>query len=219
MNPLPSDEKYLLCIYEIQAKPNELISTGAIAERLGVKSASVTEMLIKLSQKDYVEYLKSNGSILTNTGRSIAVQVLRRELLWEMLLVEKLKLGAEETSRVISELRHISSEELIIGLNDFLSKPLYGVNGRPIPTACGSLDHALGVALSSANVSFIGKVVGFKDNSLDFMAFLSKKNIKISTKVCVIDICSFDKSVEISIDENSIATTLSNKVAENILVV
>lgn len=219
MNPLPSDEKYLLCIYEAQGATSGSVSTSTIAYSLGVKPASVTEMLIKLSQKGYVEYLKSNGSNLTDSGKSIALQVLRRELLWEMFLMGNLNLGPEETKTVAAELRHISSTELIAALSSFLSQPLYGINGRAIPTACGSLAHALGVELSSVEVGFIGKIVGFKDSSVDFMAFLSKKNLLLSAKIRVLDICHFDGSVEISIDETPTVISLSRKVAENILVV
>ena len=55
------------------------------------------------------------------------------------------------------------------------------------------------------------------DEKINFLEYLNKVNIHIGSKIKVIDIIQFDKSLEIIVDKNK-SIFISRQVAENILV-
>jgi DtxR family Mn-dependent transcriptional regulator len=213
-----SEERYLLSIYKQHNEVADNLSTNLLAESLGLKAASVTEMLNKLHNKGLISYTKNKGASLTNLGRMIALKVLRKQLLWDFFLINKINLSREETSHVSSLMRHINSAELIEKLNSFLENPLYGVSGEPIPKEDGNMDHAFGIVLHTASIGFKGKVVGLKDNTSAFLEFLKRRNIFLNTKIEVLEICLFDQSFEVSINDMPNSINISHKIADNIIV-
>ncbi len=56
-----STQDYLKAIYNL-AKNGDLVSTTEISQKLDVAPASVTEMLKKLSEDDYIKYEPYKGS-------------------------------------------------------------------------------------------------------------------------------------------------------------
>ena len=56
-----SEEDYLKAVYHLQ-KENSSVSTNTIASYLDMKPSSVSDMLKKLAEKKYINYLKYNGS-------------------------------------------------------------------------------------------------------------------------------------------------------------
>lgn len=213
-----SEERYLLCIYKQQIEVCNAVSTNFLAENLGVKAASVTEMLNKLHDKGFVSYIRSKGATITSSGKMLALQVLRKQLLWELLLMNKMNLGREEAVSVSFFTRHIDSQELVKKLSSFLGNPLYGVNGEPIPKEDGNMDHAFGIVLHTAPIGFKGKIVGFKDTNPAFLDYLNRKNIYVGVIIDVLDICIFDQSLEVLVNGMSNSINISRKIAENIIV-
>jgi DtxR family Mn-dependent transcriptional regulator len=49
-----SEENYLKTIYHLTSVSNTEVSTNAIAEKMETKASSVTDMLRKLSEKDWI---------------------------------------------------------------------------------------------------------------------------------------------------------------------
>ena len=58
---------------------------------MDTKAASVSDMLRRLSEKEMVVYKKYQGVKISETGKTAALQVIRKHRLWEVFLVEKLK--------------------------------------------------------------------------------------------------------------------------------
>ncbi|SFE30697.1 transcriptional regulator MntR [Alteribacillus iranensis] len=83
--PTPSMEDYLERIYTlIEDKGYARVSD--IAEALGVHPSSVTKMVQKLDQKEYLVYEKYRGFVLTAKGKKVGKRlVYRHELLEDFL--------------------------------------------------------------------------------------------------------------------------------------
>jgi len=64
--------------------------TKDIADAMGIKPPSVSEMLGKLKDQGYVEYQPYVGATLTEKGRAEAVQMERKHQLLETFLVDTL---------------------------------------------------------------------------------------------------------------------------------
>ena len=115
-----SEENYLKSIYHLTAVSETEVSTNAIAEMMETKASSVTDMLKKLAEKEFVNYKKYQGVSLTNKGKLAAKMIVRKHRLWEVFLVEKLDFSWDEVHDIAEQLEHIKSEKLINKLDDFL---------------------------------------------------------------------------------------------------
>ena len=128
-----SEENYLKAMYHLSAQAPKGISTNAIAKQLATKASSVTDMVKKLADKELVLYKKYQGVTLTKQGEKIAVNVIRKHRLWEVLLVDKLNFNWDEVHQVAEQLEHIQSEKLTNELERFLDYPTHDPHGDPIP--------------------------------------------------------------------------------------
>ena len=132
-----TEENYIKAIFKITEKNQGAATTNAIANHLSTSPASVTDMLKRLSTKDYFHYEKYKGVYLTSKGIDMATQLIRKHRLWEVFLVEKLKFSWDQVHDIAEQLEHIDSDELIVRLDDYLDNPKYDPHGDPIPNAEG----------------------------------------------------------------------------------
>ena len=77
-----SEEDYLKAIYSLSLESNKGVSTTSLADHLNMKASSITDMLKKLSDKNWVNYKKYQGVTLSEEGRSIAISIVRKHRLW-----------------------------------------------------------------------------------------------------------------------------------------
>jgi len=139
-------EDYLKAIYTIR-DGTDLVSTSAIALRLGVAPASVTQMLKKLADMKprLVEYRRHHGVHLTPHGEKIALEVIRHHRLVELFLQEALGMSWDEVDREAERLEHVVSETLADRMAEVLGHPQFDPHGDPIPSKSG--DMPVGIAL------------------------------------------------------------------------
>jgi len=210
-----SEENYLKAIYSLSEEFGESISTNLLSDKMETKPSSVTDMVKKLSDKNLIDYQKYQGCSLTKEGREKALHVIRKHRLWEVFLVEKLKLGWEEVHEIAEQLEHIQSTKLTNQLDDFLENPKFDPHGDPIPDR----DGVIKIKKKSEPLSFLkqgdkGLVVGVEDGSLDFFNFLKRYNIGLGSEIEILEIFSFDKSILVNIDgkEVSFSEIVSKKI-------
>lgn len=211
-----SEENYLKVIYHLSNLSPKGVNTNAIAAMLDTKASSVTDMLKKLSEKDWIHYQKYQGVSLTDKGKFNAKIIVRKHRLWEVFLVEKLGFAWDEVHEVAEELEHIKSEKLINQLDQFLNFPRFDPHGDPIPNAKGEIKKIEKQLLSEIEVGRTITCVGVKDTSVDFLQYLNKQNISLGTKMKVIDKEPFDGTLKIEV--NIIVLVISDKIANNLYV-
>lgn len=211
-----SEENYLKVIYHLSNLSPKGVNTNAIAAMLDTKASSVTDMLKKLSEKDWIHYQKYQGVSLTDKGKLNAKIIVRKHRLWEVFLVDKLGFAWDEVHEVAEELEHIKSEKLINQLDQFLNFPRFDPHGDPIPNAKGEIKKIEKQLLSEIEVGKTITCVGVKDTSVDFLQYLNKLNISLGTKMKVIDKEPFDGTLKIEI--NNSVLVISDKIANNLYV-
>ncbi|WP_243095511.1 manganese-dependent transcriptional regulator MntR [Thermus thalpophilus] len=138
--------KHLLLLEEKEAP----VSTQALAERLGVRPPSVTEMLKKLAALGLVAYHPYRGARLTEAGRRVALEVLRHHRLLEAYLHQALGFGWEEVHEEAERLEHVISETLEEKIAELLGHPPFDPHGDPIPTKELALPEVPALPLSEA---------------------------------------------------------------------
>ena len=80
-------------------------------------------LIKKLKAQKLLIYERYKGFKLSQEGRKVALQIIRKHRLWEYFLVEKLHFGWDEVHEIAEELEHISSKKLIDRLDEFLDFP------------------------------------------------------------------------------------------------
>jgi DtxR family Mn-dependent transcriptional regulator len=137
-NPTPAVEDYLKTIHDLGGT-DTLVSPYDIAERLGVRSPSVTGMLKRLAEMGWIVYELRHGAHLTSAGITQARKVLRRHRLIELFLIRVLGLDWSEVDTEAEVLEHAVSARLEQALAAYLGEPAESPHGHLIPTIEGKL--------------------------------------------------------------------------------
>lgn len=211
-----TEENYIKAIYKITEKNQGMANTNAIAAHLKTTPASVTDMVKKLSEKEYFLYQKYRGVQLTNKGIKVATDLIRKHRLWEVFLVDKLGFSWEEVHDIAEELEHIDSHELINRLDDFLGNPKFDPHGDPIPNSEGKFTLRNQVSLTFLEKEESGIVIGVKEHDTPFLQYLNELSIGLGTTLSVEKKIEFDHSMIVKVNDRS-SVNLSAKVCSNIL--
>ena len=209
-----TEENYLKIIYHLAEKTGN-VQTNAIAEQMQTKPASVTDMIKKLAEKGFVDYIKYQGVTLTEKGRNAAIEIVRKHRLWEVFLVDKLNFKWDEVHDVAEELEHIKSTALIERLDEFLGFPKSDPHGDPIPDKNGRFAKTQFVKLIDLKIGDQGTITGVSQHSSAFLKHLEKLGLTLGKQIEINDVTDFDGSVEILIAGKQI--NISREVAKHIL--
>ncbi|MAL60416.1 metal-dependent transcriptional regulator [Aureisphaera sp. CAU 1614] len=211
-----AEENYLKNIFHLQQLSPQGVSTNAIAEKLETKPSSATDMVQKLAEKEVLTYIKYKGTTLTENGRKIAANIIRKHRLWEVFLVEKLNFQWDEVHEIAEQLEHIHSEDLISRLDKFLEYPSVDPHGDPIPDSNGNFKKTEKKLLSKLSKNEKGICVGVKESASDFLKYLDKRHIGIGVEISVLEKDDFDDSMTIQVLDETYFIT--KKIAENLYV-
>ncbi len=199
-----STEMYLLRIALLQkgAKP---VPIPKLAEALAVSSASANEMCRKLTSKDLVTYEPYKGVTLTDEGKILANQVLRRRRLWEVFLVEKLNMTPKEAEEAACRFEHVTPMDISERLAEFLEYPTASPKSEPIPTATFHLDSEQQCcALSTLKVGECGQVIFNENTDAVTRKFLERYGIRIGMEIEVLAIAP-DGTMLTKLGENRVS--------------
>jgi len=212
-----TEENYIKEIFKLSEKTEGCISTNAIADAKETSAASVTDMVKKLAQKGYVEYIRYKGSQLTERGNEVAKALIRKHRLWEVFLVKQLNFNWDEVHDIAEQLEHVQSEALTERLDAFLEFPKLDPHGDPIPDAKGNITYTPAVNLMELNTGQTAVIVGVNDHSNPFLHYLDKLEIALGVHIKVLEIYSFDNSRHIVINETK-EMVISQQIAQNLYV-
>jgi DtxR family Mn-dependent transcriptional regulator len=138
--PTSAVQDYLKAIHSLGGADGA-VTPVRLAERLGLRSASVSGMLKRLAEAGWIEYESGMGARLTDRGVSEARRVIRRHRLVELFLTRVLGLDWSEVDAEADALEHAISPRLEQAIAAHLGEPLEDPHGHPIPTREGALAH------------------------------------------------------------------------------
>ena len=211
-----TEENYLKAIYHLSDGGTKSVLTNELAEAMSTKAASVTDMIKKLSLKEVITYEKYYGVNVTSTGKTEALQVIRKHRLWETFLVQTLGFNWDEVHEVAEQLEHIHSDRLIDKLDEFLGFPKADPHGDPIPDGKGRIKALPQIPLDQLKEGYQGTIIAVKDSDSNLLKYLDKIGAKPGKKIKVTDKEEYDESMEIQIGEKKVF--ISKEVSRNILV-
>ncbi len=214
-----TEENYLKALLQLTLETGnkEDLGTNELAAHLSVKPATVNDMLKKLKEKKYVSYKKYGKSSLTNEGKKLAIEVVRKHRLWETFLYEKLEFTWDEVHEVAEQLEHIKSPKLVGKLDKFLNYPAFDPHGDVIPGANGEMKMLTKKTLNEEEIGHSCTMVGVKDNSAPFLQYVDKVGLSMNNQIKVLSKQYYDDLIEIEV--NGKRSSVSPKFAENIVIV
>jgi DtxR family Mn-dependent transcriptional regulator len=130
---------YLKAILELGGAEGSQVTMHALADRLGVRTPSVTGMLQKLAAQRpaLVRYEKHRGVRLTQAGERRARELVRHHRLLELFLHDVLKYSWDEVHEEAERLEHFISERFEDRIAAILGDPEIDPHGHVIPPKHG----------------------------------------------------------------------------------
>lgn len=113
-------EDYIEAIYNIIAEKRTARSKD-IAARLEVSGASVTEALRSLSKKGLINYAPYEAITLTNSGRRVALDVIRRHNALKQFFVEVLGIDHDLAEQGACKVEHAAPQAIIDQIIHFIN--------------------------------------------------------------------------------------------------
>jgi DtxR family Mn-dependent transcriptional regulator len=134
-------DDYLKAILELSGEQDLRVTSNGLAERLGVRAASVTGMLQKLATQTppLVLYEKHRGVRLAAAGKRRAWELVRHHRLLELFLHDVLKYSWDEVHEEADRLEHFISERFEDRVAAMLNDPEIDPHGHVIPHRNGTL--------------------------------------------------------------------------------
>src|SRR6266542_7055164 len=193
-----AQEDYLKALYHLHGdvKP---VPTRDLAQRLGISSPSVSEMVTRLSAQGLVEHDRYRGQQLTREGRKVALELVRHHRLREMFLVRVLGYSWDEVHEEAERLEHVISERMEQRIFDLLGRPEIDPHGHAIPTLGGKVRPVSHRALSEANPGEKLVVAGVSDDDPVKLRELERRNLMPGTAIAVVAGSEFEGPVEVKV--------------------
>ncbi len=124
-------EEYVETIHRFSRRPEGASTTG-LAKYLGVRPATVSGMLRRLSALGLVTYRRYRHIALTEKGERLARDVIKRHRLAERLLTDLLKMPLAEAHEEARKLGHAVSPKVAARLTEVLGSPKSCPHGHPV---------------------------------------------------------------------------------------
>ncbi len=208
-------EDYLKVIFKLSSE-GKRVSNSEIARRLGVVNASVTGMLKKLADMHLVDYSRYRGVELTESGKKIAVEMIRHHRLLELYLKEAMGYTWDKVHDEAENLEHHISEEFEEKIDEFLGRPETDPHGSPIPTKDGKIAPTPSTPLSSIPVGKQVIILRVSDSNAEMLRYLGGLNLYPRTHLTIIEREPFNGSTRIS--AHGVTCSLSPELCEAIFV-
>ncbi len=174
----PSVEMYLKTVVRLYDGENP-VPISAVAKELSVAPPSASVMLKRLDAERLVTHEGRQGVCPTEQGTRIGSLTLRRQLLAERLLVDRLNVSWEIAASEACRLEHSISPLVERHLADFLGEPTTCPHGHPIPRETGTLwRHADAVELSELELNVDAVVLAVPHDMPELLKFLAEIELR-----------------------------------------
>jgi len=127
-------EDYLKAIYQLSEEAKPVIA-AKIAAETGVSPSTIFATLRRLAKEGYVTINRRKEIQLTDDGRKVAENIVRRHFLMERFLTDLLGLDWAKAHQEAHRLEHAISPEVEERLAKLLKNPTTCPHGNPIPGA------------------------------------------------------------------------------------
>jgi DtxR family Mn-dependent transcriptional regulator len=193
-----SQEDYLKALYQLHGDERP-VPTRELAQRLGISSPSVSEMVTRLSAQGLVEHDRYRGQQLTREGRKVALELVRHHRLLEMFLVQVLGYSWDEVHDEAERLEHVISERMEQRIFELLGRPALDPHGHAIPTLTGKVRPVSNRPLSECRGGEKVVVQGVSDDDPVRLRELDRRGLLPGTRMEIVGASKFEGPIGVRI--------------------
>lgn len=175
-------EEYLEAIYRLEKKRG-YAKTMELARKLNVVPGSITNTIVGLERRGLVIHKPYKGVKLTEKGRKIASNVLRRHRLAERFLTDILHIDWSQVHDAACKLEHVLTPEILNPLEDTLRHPKTCPHGNPIPNKKGEIIEEETKPLVDLNPGESGVVANIAEEKTDTLETLDSVGLTLGSHV------------------------------------
>jgi len=191
-----SQQDYLKALYQLHGDQRP-VPTRELAQRLGISSPSVSEMVTRLTAQGLVEHDRYRGQQLTREGRKVALELVRHHRLLEMFLVQVLGYSWDEVHEEAERLEHVISERMEQRIFELLGRPEIDPHGHAIPTLTGRVRPVSRRALSECAVGEKVVVAGVSDEDAAKLRDIERRGLVPGVHLTVVAGSEFEGPIEV----------------------
>lgn len=208
-------EEYLEAVYRLQERDG-VARTSDLVAMLNVAPGTVTNTVERLEKNLLVIHVPYRGVKLTEEGRKIALNVIRKHRLLECLLMDFLEIGWDKVHRIACNLEHWINGEVTRKIECVLGYPKTCPHGNPIPNESGEIVDEETYPLSKFNVGEKGIITRIIEENEEFLQYLTKIGAMPKRSITVIDKAPSGDPITIKVNDKTQA--LSCKTASLIMI-
>jgi DtxR family Mn-dependent transcriptional regulator len=182
-------EDYLKAIYQLSEEARPVIAARLAAET-GVSPSTIFATLRRLAKEGYVTINRRKEIHLTNEGKTVAENIVRRHFLTERFLTDMLGLDWVKAHQEAHRLEHAISQEVEERLAKLLSHPTTCPHGNPIPGASSEPAQktiSLNEAIDGQSVE-LDYITEGGERDVRLLHFLQEHGLRPGAKVHVLDV-------------------------------
>ena len=206
-------EDTLKYIYLLRCRAGNA-TNQALAEKLNVKPATVTKMLKRLARLGFVIYEPYHGVGLTDSGRKVALEVIRHHRLLELYLYKKLGFTWDKVHDEAENLEHVISDKVEQSIAQNLGDVSTDPHGHPVPTKDGQIHEEESDLLSNFSVGDRLRIIEVLDDNSEALRHLGSLGVLPGVAVEILDKAPFEGPINIKVDSN--VTNITPKLASMI---
>ena len=207
-------EDYLREIYALQER-DERATTSALAARLDVAAASVTNMFKKLAALKLVLHEPYKGVTLTPAGLKAALEVVRHHRLIELYLSEALGVPWDQVHEEAEKWEHVLSEDVEDRIDAALGHPTTSPHGAPIPARDGTVADRPYRSLDELDPGQIAEVTEVSDRDPALLRYLGELGLYPHVQLEIVSNSPYRGTV---LRINGVERTLGRDAARHIFV-
>jgi DtxR family Mn-dependent transcriptional regulator len=201
-------EEYLEGIYRLQEKSG-VARTSDIVKLLQVVPGTVTNTVERLEKEDMLRHEPYKGVKLTDKGRKIALNVIRRHRLSERLLTDFIRVDWDKAHDAACKLEHGISTDVVKKLEKALGHPRTCPHGNPIPTACGGIIEEKSEPLSTFDSEESGVIVKIRDETPEVLKYIATLGLLPGASIEIVERAPFDGPVTVKVGGANHALSVS----------
>src|SRR5216684_335391 len=184
-----SQEDYLKALYHLHGDSRP-VPTRELAQRLGISSPSVSEMVSRLEAQGLVEHDRYRGQQLTREGRKVALELVRHHRLLEMFL------------------EHVISERMEQRIFELLGRPELDPHGHAIPSRTGKVRAPSERALHECRAGEKVIVQGVSDDDPAKLRELDRRGFLPGTHIEVLAPSEYERPIEVRVKGKRLSVPL-----------
>ena len=200
-------EEYLEAIYRLQER-NGSAKTNEIVRVMHVAPGTVTNTIERLERESLLVHEPYRGVRLTEKGRSIALQVLKKHRLCERLLTDLLGVEWDKSHDAACKLEHAVSDELVKKIEKDLRYPETCPHGNLIDTESESVAQEKYKPLAEMEVGEKVLIRKVDDEKSDLLRYLGTLDLRPGSSLEVVEKAPFEGPITVRLSGRTHALSL-----------